>query len=118
MKSSMTIGVVLAVALLVTAVAVSAQPNATPPMNDSTAARADMMKGQGVTDEGQKAMREFMESERAPQAMANMMAMARRMGDGDLMLGMTRMMEMMGGRGDMMGGQGGTMQPGAGQPGK
>jgi len=112
MKSSMMIGVVLAVALLVTATAISAQPNVTPPMNDPTAACADMMKGQGVTDEGQKAMREFMESERAPQAMANMMAMARRMGDGDVMLGMTRMMEMMGSMGGgMMGGQGGTMQP-------
>jgi len=34
--------------------------------------------------------REFMQSDRAPQAMANMMEMARRMGDGDVMLGMTR----------------------------
>jgi len=40
--------------------------------------------------------------------------MARRMGNGDVMLGMTRMMEMMGsmGGGGMMGGQGGK-QPGA-----
>ncbi|MGH7392343.1 MAG: hypothetical protein ACREM3_23225 [Candidatus Rokuibacteriota bacterium] len=118
MKRSMTIGVVLAVALLVAAVAVAAQPKATPPTSDPTAACADMMKGQGVTDEGERAMREFMESERAPQAMATMMAMARRMGDGDVVLGMTRMMEMMGGRGGMMGGDGGMMQPGARQPGK
>jgi hypothetical protein len=30
------------------------------------------------------------------------MAMARRMGDGDVMLGMTRMMEVIGGQGGMM----------------
>jgi len=33
--------------------------------------------------------------------------MARRMGNGDVMLGMTRMMEMMGSMGGMMGGDGG-----------
>ena len=44
--------------------------------------------------------------------MANMMETARRMGNGDVMLGMTRMMEMMGGTGGgMMGGQG-MMSPG------
>jgi len=32
--------------------------------------------------------------------------MARRMGNGDPMLGMTKMMEMMGGQGGMMGGSG------------
>jgi hypothetical protein len=38
------------------------------------------------------------------------------MGDGDVMLGMTRMMEMMGSMGGgMMGGQRGMMQPGQGQ---
>jgi hypothetical protein len=76
---------------------------------------ADMMQQGGVTEEGKKAMREFMQSDRAPQAMATMMEMARRMGNGDVMLGMTRMMEMMGG--GMMGGQGGMMGPGR-QPGK
>ncbi|MGH7267734.1 MAG: hypothetical protein ACREMB_23200 [Candidatus Rokuibacteriota bacterium] len=63
--------------------------------------------------EGRKAMEEFMQSDRAPQMMANMMEMARRMGNGDPMLGMTRMMDMMGsmGGGGMMGGQSGMMQP-------
>ncbi|MDP3767379.1 MAG: hypothetical protein Q8S13_05140 [Dehalococcoidia bacterium] len=42
----------------------------------------------------------------AVQACTNMMAMARRMGNGDVMLGMTRMREMMGGQGGMMGGDG------------
>jgi uncharacterized protein YbjQ (UPF0145 family) len=70
--------------------------------------------------EGRKAMEDFMKSDRAPQAMTNMMEMARRMGNGDAMVGMTRMMEMMGsmGGGGMMGGQGGMMQPGGAQPGK
>lgn len=45
----------------------------------------------------------------APQAMATMMEMARRMGHGDVMVGMTRMMKMMDGMSGMMGGQGGTM---------
>ncbi len=44
--------------------------------------------------------------ERAPHAMAEMMGMARRIGNGDAMLGMDRMMEMMGsmGGGEMTGG--------------
>jgi len=71
---------------------------------------------QQASPERQKAMRDFMQSERAPQAMANMMEMARRMGDGDAMVCMTRMIEMMGG-GGMMGGQGGMMQPGGAIPG-
>jgi hypothetical protein len=86
---------------------------------DPTAACMTMMQDAGVTDEGKKAMREFMQSECAPKAMTNMMEMARRMGDGDLMVGMTRMMEMMGsmGSGSMMGGgmtggQGGSAAPG------
>jgi len=57
-------------------------------------------------DESWKPMLEFMESPKAPQAMNNMMDMARRMGNGDLMVGMARMMEMMGGQGGMMGGSG------------
>jgi Spy/CpxP family protein refolding chaperone len=64
---------------------------------------------------GTEEMERFMNSERMPQAMNAMMEMARRMGDGDTMLGMVRMMEMMGSMGGMMGGQGGgTMgdQPG------
>lgn len=54
-----------------------------------------------------------------PQAMANMMEMARRMGGGDAVLGMTRMMEMMGSMGGgMMGGQRSMMEPGGSRPGK
>jgi hypothetical protein len=82
--------------------------------SDSSAMCAEMMKGSGP--EGEKAMREFMQSDRAPQTMAKMMDMARRMGAGDPMLGMTRMMDMMGG--GMMGGQGGMMSPPDGRPGK
>ena len=48
-------------------------------------------------------------SDRAPQAMAAMMGMARGMGNGDTMLGMVRMMEMMG----SMGGDGGGMMGGS-----
>jgi hypothetical protein len=77
----------------------------------ASAACTEMMQDPGVTEEGRKAMRDFMQSDRAPQAMANMMEMARRMGSGDVMLGMTRMMEMMGGMG------GGMMSPGR-EPGK
>ena len=91
---------------LAAAPAIAAQSVDTP--RDTAAICAEMMKDAGP--EGEKAMREFMQSERAPQAMANMMEMARRMGNGDPMLGMTRMMEMMGG-GGMMGGQGGMMSP-------
>lgn len=58
---------------------------------------------------GMEEMERFMNSERMPQAMTAMMDMARRMGDGDVMLGMVRMMEMMGSMGGMMGGQGGGM---------
>jgi len=56
---------------------------------------------------GMEEMERFMNSERMPQAMSAMMEMAQRMGDGDTMLGMVRMMEMMGSMGGMMGGQGG-----------
>ena len=66
----------------------------------------DMMHGAGMTEEGTKAMREFMQSPKASQAMNNMMEMARRMGNDDEMLGMTKMMEMMGGQGGMMGSSG------------
>jgi hypothetical protein len=77
----------------------------------------DMMKDAGVTEDGRSAMREFMKSDRAPQAMAGMMEMARRMGNGDVMAGMTRMMEMMGGMGGgMMRDHGGAMP--APQPGR
>jgi hypothetical protein len=103
----------VALPLAVAATAMAAQQTSDKP-SDPTAMCAEMMKGAGP--EGDKAMREFMQSERAPQAMANMMDMARRMGNGDPMLGMTRMMEMMGS--GMMGGQGGMMSPSDGRPGK
>jgi hypothetical protein len=78
-----------------------------------------MMRGAGVTEEGREAMDEFMRSDKAPLAMANMMQMAKRMGNGDVMLGMTKMMEMMGGQGGGMGGRmGGGDRPGARQPGR
>lgn len=51
-----------------------------------------------------------MQSERAPQAMGTMMEMARRMGYGDLMLGTTRMMQMMGAMSGTRG-PGGMTQP-------
>ena len=73
--------------------------------SDATTGCMDMMQSPGVSEEGKKQMREFMQSDRAPQAMANLMEMARSMGNGNPMLGMTRMME-------MMDGQGGMMQPG------
>jgi len=61
---------------------------------------------------GMEEMERFMSSERMPQAMTSMMDMARRMGEGDVMLGMVRMMEMMGSMGGMMGGPGGGMMGG------
>jgi len=66
---------------------------------------------QQSSPEGRSAMGEFMRSERAPQAMSNMMEMARRMGNGDVMIGMTRMMEMMGSMGGGTMDRGGMMQP-------
>jgi hypothetical protein len=48
--------------------------------NDSPAACTQMMRDAGATEEGTKAMHDFMQSDRAPQAMANRMEMARRMG--------------------------------------
>jgi hypothetical protein len=96
----------------------AAEPSSDSPKPNGGAMCTQMM--QQSTTEGRKAMEDFMRSDRAPQAMANMMDMARRMGDGDAMVGMTRIMEMMGsmGGGGMMGGQGGMMQPGGAQPGK
>ncbi len=55
------------------------------------------------TTRGMEEMHRFMHSERGAAAMNSMMEMARRMGNGDAMLGMTRMMEMMGSMGGMMG---------------
>jgi len=78
---------------------------------DAQTACMDMMQGAGVTEEGKKAMEEFMRSPKASQAMNNIMEMARRMGNGDPMLGMTSMMEMMGGQGGMGGMMGGQTSP-------
>lgn len=94
--------------------AIAAENAATRTKSDPGAMCAQMMRES--SPEGRQAMEEFMQSDRAPQAMADMREMARRMGDGDSVLGMTRMMEMMGG--GMMGGQGGMMQPGGAHPGK
>jgi hypothetical protein len=91
-----TFGALVIVGLVGTAVS-AAEPNDKDQQNACTT----MMQGQGVTEEGQKAMREFMQSPKAREAMKNMMEMARRMGNGDPMLGMTKMMEMMGGMGGM-----------------
>ena len=79
---------------------------------DAQTACMEMMQGAATTEEGKKAMQEFMQSPKAPQAMNNMMEMARRMGNGDTMLGMTKMMEMMGGQGGMGGMMGGQASPG------
>ena len=79
---------------------------------DTQTACMEMMQGSGTTEEGKKAMQEFMRSPKAPQAMNNMMEMARKMGNGDTMLGMTKMMEMMGGQGGMGGMMGGKGSPG------
>jgi hypothetical protein len=100
----------------------AAEPNKSPapktgePTKDAQTACMDMMQGAGTTEEGKKAMQEFMRSPKAAQAMGNMMEMARRMGNGDPMLGMTKMMEMMGGQGGMGGMMGGQGSPGSHQP--
>jgi hypothetical protein len=87
---------------------------------DPSAVCAEMMAPAGRGGEDGKPMGELMPSAGAPRAMANMMAMARRMGQGDAMLGMTRMMEMMSSTSDdaRMGGRGGLMPPGDAHPGK
>lgn len=125
-----TIGLfALALPLALGAVAWAAADKATPPKSgdrkDAVQACTDMMQGPGVTEQDKTAMRNFMQSDRATQTMTKMMEMARRMGNGDVMGGMTRMTEMMGGqggmmgsRGRMMGGQGGVMLPPDAQPGK
>lgn len=88
---------VTGVSLLVGAATIAAETHQPPEgQKPAAGACADMMQQGGVTEEGKKAMREFMQSDRAPQAMANMM-------------------EMMGG--GMMGGNGGMMGSGR-QPGK
>lgn len=75
---------------------------ATGPAAAAPAERGGAAQGHGTR--GAEEMHRFMNSERMPQAMSAMMAMAERMGGGDTMLGMVRMMEMMSGMGSMMGG--------------
>ena len=74
-----------------------------------------MMQGAGTTKEGRKAMQEFMQSPKRAQAMTNMMEMAPRMGNGDPMLGMTKMMEMIAGQGGVGGMMDGQAGPGTRQ---
>jgi hypothetical protein len=99
----------LPLALVVVVGATAAEKASSPARSDGGEMCTRMM--QETSPEGRRAMREFMASERAPQAMSSMMEMARRMGDGDMTLGMTRMMEMMGSMGGGTMGQGGMMQP-------
>ncbi len=78
---------------------------------DSPSPRASADAHTGViSGQGMEEMQRFMTSERMPQAMSAMMEMARRMGNGDVMAGMDRMMEMMSTMGQM-GGMMGPMQP-------
>src|SRR6266849_2963880 len=81
-------------------------PKSTEPKKGAQDACMEMMQGPGVTEQGKQAMHDFMKSPKAGEAMTRMMEMARKMGNGNPMLGMTKMME-------MMGGQGGMMSPGA-----
>ena len=95
------------VALALTATAMADEPTSPAQPDDPSANCAEMMAQAHSGGEGHKAMGAFMRSDQAREAMANTMEMARRMGQGDAMLGMTRMMEMMG----SMGGQDGMMPP-------
>jgi len=95
--------VVLGPAVMAAEPNTSGAPRTGEPTKDAQTACMDMMQGSGMPEEGKKAMQEFMQSPKGAQAMTNMMEMARRMGNGDPMLGMTKMMEMMGGQGGRMG---------------
>jgi hypothetical protein len=114
MNKTITRGLVgLSVLLMLGAAAIAAEKDPEPQLGDPAAACTQMMQDPGITDHGKHGMQEFMQSPRAPEAMANMMAMARRMGNGDVMLGMTKMMDKMGSMSDgMMGGPSGMMPPG------
>lgn len=104
------VGIVLGLGLVLAVTAgggFAQQPSTSAPhtgtdKTDAMSGCMDMMKEAGVTEDGRKSMHDFMKSDRARQAMAGMMEMARRMGNGDVMAGMTRMMEMMGGMGGGM----------------
>jgi len=113
---------VFALAALVLRPAMTTGEPSQPPAPDATQATtpaetcAVMMHDSGASEDAGKAMQELMQSPKGAHAMTNMMEMARRMGSGDVTLGMTRMMEMMGGThdGGMMSGPRGMMQPGDG----
>ncbi|HEV8674671.1 MAG TPA: hypothetical protein VGX21_11540 [Methylomirabilota bacterium] len=77
---------------------------------DPQAACTDMLQGHGMGEDGRQAMQELMRSGKAPELMDRMMQMARRMGNGDVMVGMTRMMGPGGGMGP--GGMMGQTKPG------
>lgn len=123
-KIARTFGTLIVVALAASTVGIAAEPprraelKAGESAQDAQKTFMEMMQGPGVTEEGKKAMRDFMQSPKAPQAMNNMMEMARKMGNGDPMLGMTKMMEMMGGQGGMMGGSSGMASPAPAKPAK
>ena len=84
------VGLVLPLLALGVAVKAAEPQKALEPKKDASACM-EMMQGAGITEEGRKAMRDFMQSDRAPKAMANMMEMMGSMGGG-----------MMGGQGGMM----------------
>ena len=108
--------VVLGPAVMAAELNKSGAPKTGEQTKDAQTACMDAMQGFGTTEEGRKAMQEFMQSPKAGEAMNNMMEMARRMGNGDAMLGMTKMMEMMGGQGGMGGMMGGQATPRTHQP--
>jgi hypothetical protein len=84
-----SVATILAFSVLAFGLPATAQPpdKSVESKKDAQKACMGMMQGSGMTDEGRKAMREFMQSPKAPQAMNNMM-------------------EMMGGQGGTMGGSG------------
>lgn len=71
------------------------------------------MRDHGAAGQGRNAVRDGAQPDRAPQIMASMMGMARWLGAGDVISGMTRLMDMMG-----LMGQGGMMPRGGRQPSK
>lgn len=107
---SMMISAVV-VSLLLAGAEAGAQQKAPDSTTKADRAQTACMDVAGMNQQDRQAMRAFMRSDRAPAMMGRMMEMARGMGNGDVMAGMTRMMDMMGssGRDGMMGGQGGMM---------
>lgn len=104
--------------VLTTASAIALAADSKAPAGDAGAACATMMQDSAVTPDAKNAMQQFMQSDKAPQMMGRMMEMARKMGDGDVMRGMTKMMDMMSGMGGGTGGgmMGGMMNAPSGSP--